>query len=70
MDHDRPMRLVVGPDVFEPEALGQVVIELHGAELPFAADAVADDEVDLRPIERRLARLDGVVHAAARRPGG
>ena len=30
------------------EALGQVVVELHGAELPLAADAVADDEVDLR----------------------
>ena len=55
---------VVRADVLQLEALGQVVVELHGAELPLAADAVADDEVDLRPVERRLARLGGEVHAA------
>ena len=36
------------PDVFEPEPLRQDVIELHRAELPLPADAVADDEVGLR----------------------
>ena len=65
VDHHRAMRLVVGADVFQVEALRQVVVELHGAELPFAADAVAHHEVDLRPVERRFARLGGVGHAQA-----
>ena len=55
VDHHRPVRLVVGAGVLQPEPLGQDVIELHGAELPFPADAVADDEIGLRPVERRLA---------------
>ena len=55
VDHHRPVRLVVGAGVFEPEPLGQDVVELHGAELPLAADAVADDEVGLGAVERRLA---------------
>src|SRR5262249_47234702 len=38
MDHHRSMRLIVWADVFELEALGQIVIKLHGAKLPFAAD--------------------------------
>ena len=42
VDHHRPVRLVVGADVLEVEPLcRQVVVELHGAELPLAADAVA-----------------------------
>jgi hypothetical protein len=56
VDHHRPVRLVVGAVVGEVEALGQVEVHLHGAELPFAADDVADDEVDLRPVERGLVR--------------
>ena len=47
---------------------GQVVVELHGAKLPLAADAVGHDEIGLRPVERRLAALDvqvGQVHLAA-----
>ena len=68
------MRLVVGADVIQIESLGQLVIDLHGAELPLAADHVADDEVDLRAVERGLAgleaernaeRLGGYTHAAS-----
>ena len=56
--------VVVLADVLQAEALRQIVVELHGAELPFAADAVAHDEVDLGAVERRLALLGAVVHAA------
>ena len=55
MHHHRPVRRVVRADVFEAEPLRQVIIHLHGPELPFAPDAVADDEVNLRPVEGRLA---------------
>ena len=41
VDHHRPVRLVVRADVLQLEPLRQVVVELHGAELPLAADAVA-----------------------------
>ena len=34
VDHHRPVRLVVGPGVFQAEPLGQDVVELDGAELP------------------------------------
>ena len=51
MDHHRPMGLVVGADVFqgEPFGAGQVVVELHGAQLPFAAQAVGDQKSALGP---------------------
>ena len=65
MDHHRPVRAIVGADIFQVEAFGQVVIELHGAKLPFPADAVADHEVDLRAVERGFPLLGCVVHAQA-----
>ena len=40
-DHDRAVRGVVRADVFEIEAFGQIVIELHGAKLPFPTNAIA-----------------------------
>ena len=43
------------PDVLQIEALRQDVVELHRSELPLAADAVADDEVDLGSVECGLA---------------
>ena len=63
VDHHRAVRLVVGADVVEVEALGELVVDLHGAELPLAADDVLDDEVDLRPVERGFAGLLGERHA-------
>ena len=59
MDHDRPVRLVVGADVREVEPLRQVVVDLDGAELPLATDDVAGEKVDLRAVERGLAPLLG-----------
>jgi hypothetical protein len=55
VDHHRPVRLVVGAGVAQVEPLGQVVVHLHRAELPLAADHVLHHEVDLRPVERGLA---------------
>ena len=55
VDHDRPVRLVVRPDVLQAEPLRQHVIELHRAELPLPADAVPHDEVGFGPVKRRLA---------------
>src|SRR5207245_10561801 len=59
VDADRPVLLVVLPHVSELEALGRVVVELDGPELPLAADAVLHGEVELRPVESAIA---GVLH--------
>jgi hypothetical protein len=55
------VRLVVWAGVFEAEAFGagERVVELHGAELPFAADAVGDDEVDFWSVEGGFTTLGG-----------
>src|SRR5271167_4626722 len=48
------MPLAVLSDVLQPETLRQGEIELHGRELPQAADRVYQLDVDLRPVERGL----------------
>ena len=50
--HQRLMRLAVFADVFELEAARESEIELHGGELPWAADGIHQLDVDLRPVER------------------
>jgi len=55
VNHDRLMALVVLADVLQLEARRQVVVHLHGADLPFALEGVAHDEVQLGAIEGRLA---------------
>src|SRR5260370_36232705 len=40
----------------EVEALGHVVVELDGGELPFALERVGHVNLDLRSVERALAR--------------
>ncbi len=67
MNHHGLMRGVVRADVFEAEALGQIVIELHGAELPFAAEAILHHKVELRPVERCFARHGFVWNIHVRR---
>jgi hypothetical protein len=54
---------VVGRDVVQVEALGQVEVDLHRAELPAAAERVLQVELDLRPVERALAGRDLVLEA-------
>lgn len=49
--HHGPVRLVVRSGVMEVKAFRQVVVHLHGAQLPFAADGVAHDEVNLGAVE-------------------
>ena len=45
-------------DVEGAEALRQVEVDLRGAALPVAADGVAQHVLELRPVERALARVD------------
>ena len=66
MDHHWAMRLVVCACVTEIEAHGQVVINLHGAELPRATNHILHDEVNFRAVERRFTRLFGIGHAKRR----
>ena len=54
VNHDWSVRRVVVADVLQVEAFGQVVVELHGPQLPLATDRVADHEVRLRSVERGL----------------
>ena len=63
VDHHRAVVLVVGARVGEVEALGQVVVGLHRADLPRAAERVGHVQVDLGRVERALALGDLVVDA-------
>src|SRR5919106_6449865 len=61
VDHHRPVLGVVLALIGEAEALGHLEVELAGAELPRAPESVGDVEVDLRPVERPLARAELVL---------
>ena len=63
VDHHRAVLGVVGADVLELEPLRHRVVDLHGAELPRAADRVRDLVLQLRTVERSLAGVDVVVEA-------
>ena len=68
VDHHRHVLRVVGARVGQAEALGHVVVELDGAELPRAAERVGHVQVDLRRVERALPLGDRVlVPAGAQR---
>lgn len=60
VDHHGDVGLSICAGVGEIEAHGQDVIDLHGAELPLAAQHVLHDKVDLRAVERCLTRFLGV----------
>ena len=59
MQHDRTLLFAVRIDVERVEALRQVEIDLVGAALPFAADRVAQDVLELGAVECTLAGIDG-----------
>ena len=61
VDHHRPVLGVVGAGVGQLEALGEVVVELAGPELPRAAERVGHVHVDLRPVEGAVALVEVVV---------
>src|SRR5690606_19061514 len=64
VDHDRAVRTVVGPDVFEAELFGQHEVELERGPLPLAAEGVDEHDVELRAVERAAALVDAVLEAA------
>src|SRR6266853_5288222 len=51
VDHERLLAGTVLGYIFEIEALRQVEVELHGAELPGTADSIHELDVNLRAIE-------------------
>src|SRR5690606_24280369 len=57
VQHDRTLAVVVFGDIAGVQALRQVRIILQRAALPVAPQAVAQGELDLRPVEGTLARL-------------
>ncbi len=63
VDDHRPMLGVVVAHVDQVESFGRRVVELNGAQLPAPADRVGDVEIDLRAVERPVARLELVRHA-------
>src|SRR5665213_2394762 len=54
------MVVAVGAAILQLETVGQDEVDLHGAELPFAADRVVQVDVELRAVERASAGVDGV----------
>ena len=60
MNHGRTVRTIVGTNVLQIKSLfaRQVVIELNRSELPFAANAITDDEVGFGAIKGCFARFD------------
>jgi len=56
MDHDRTLLAAFGVCIFKSEPFRLVEVELDGGELPFAADRIFRNEVELRTIERRFPR--------------
>src|SRR5216683_3035017 len=65
VNHERLMPGAIVGDVLQAEASGQIEIELHGGELPGAADGVNELDVDLGAVEGRFALhfLERNVHA-------
>src|SRR6266571_1261423 len=65
VNHERLMLGAVFGDVLQAEASGQIKIELHGGELPGAADGVNELDVDLGAVEGGFALhfLERDVHA-------
>src|SRR6266851_3985405 len=66
--HERLMLGAIVGDVLQAEASGEIEIELHGGELPGAADGVNELDVDLGAVEGRFALhfLERNVHALHR----
>ena len=60
MDHHGPVTLPILADIAQVEAFGQVVVYLGRAKLPLTAQGVAEEKVEFRAIETRLALLNRV----------
>src|SRR5712692_9062319 len=60
VDHDRALRLSVGINVLEREPVRLGEVDLDGRQLPAAPERVLDVDIDLRPVERALTRVQVV----------
>ena len=60
VDQDRALALVVAVDIFQVEALRQIIIHLYGAQLPFALQHIAHDKIQLGSIKGGFALFDMV----------
>src|SRR5437762_2528600 len=65
VDHDGPLGLAVGVDVFEREAVRLLEVDLDGRNLPAPSQRVLDVDVDLGAVERALARVQLVGEAVS-----
>src|SRR5271165_5265881 len=63
MDHHGPPRGIVRCDIGESEPLGQVIIHLHGSELPLPPDHVFNNKINLWTVKRRFAAFFGKGHS-------
>ncbi len=63
MDHDWAVGVVVRSCVVEVKPLREVVVDLDGPELPFAANDVLYDEVDLGAVKGGLSGFFRVRYA-------
>ena len=60
VQHDRGVAAAVLADIGGAEPPRHLEIELQGAALPVAAERVAQDEFELRPVERALAGVERI----------
>lgn len=60
MDENGRLKLASGVAELESELFGELHIELDGSALVISANAILDQNVDLRRVERSIALLDGV----------
>src|SRR5256884_4586243 len=58
VDHNGALRLSVGVDVLEREAVGLREVDLDGRELPAAPERVQNVDVYFGPVERSVARVE------------
>ncbi len=68
VDDDRALEAAIGGAILQVEALGKLVVGLDGGHLPFAAERILDEDVDLRRIERPAAGVERVGHAVLLQP--
>ena len=62
MNHNGAMVLIVRPNIGKIEAFGEVVVDLHGSQLPLSSDHVLHHEVDFRPIKCGFTDFFLIVH--------
>lgn len=63
MQHHRGLAGIVVGDVLRVQPAGQLKVDLQGAALPHAIEAVFQRELDLGSVERPLPRLQLVLHS-------